>query len=174
MIKEVRSHKPVWGEGSYIAESADLIGDVKLGKNCSVWFQTVIRGDVMPIEIGEESNIQDQVMIHGTFNKAATKIGQRVSVGHKSMLHGCEIADECLVGMSTTIMDNVKVAPRNLIAAGSLLTEGSEFTQEGMLILGSPAKVKRKLTQSELEFLGQSAKNYLKYKSWYQTNEGDK
>lgn len=171
LVKTVRDQTPRFGPGTFLAESSDIIGDVVMGSGCSVWYQTVIRGDVMPIRIGDETNIQDQVMIHGTYKKAATTLGKRVSVGHKVMLHGCEVGDGCLIGMGAILMDHVKVAPRNLIAAGSLLTEGSEFLQEGNLILGSPARVKRKLTDEELRFLIKSADNYILYKSWYE--QGD-
>ena len=167
MIKAVRGHSPQIGEDVYIAESADVIGDVKLGKGSSVWFRAVLRGDVMPIEIGEESNIQDGTVIHGTFKKAAARIGRRVTVGHNVILHGCEIGDLCLIGMGAKILDNAKIPPRCIVGAGSLVTENAQFP-EGSLILGSPAKVKRSLTQEELAFLDQSADNYILYKSWYQ------
>lgn len=174
MILEARGLKPQIAEDVFIADSADIIGDVRLGKGASVWFRAVLRGDVMPIEIGEESNIQDGTVIHGTFKKAAAKIGRRVTIGHNVILHGCEIGDLCLIGMGTAILDNAKIPARCIVGAGSLVTEGAQF-EEGSLILGSPARVKRKLTQEELAFLDQSADNYILYKSWYkkerQTND---
>ncbi len=167
MIKAVRGHTPQIGEDVYIAESADIIGQVTLGRGSSVWFGAVLRGDVMPIEIGEETNIQDGTVIHGTFNKAAAKIGRRVTIGHNVILHGCEVGDLCLIGMGAKILDNAKIPSRSIVGAGSLVTEGAEFP-EGSLILGSPAKVKRSLTQEEIAFLDQSADNYILYKSWYE------
>lgn len=158
--------QPKYDEGCFIAPSSVVIGNVKLGKDCSVWFNTTIRGDVMPIEIGDETNIQDNSVIHGTYKKFAAKIGRRVSVGHSVILHGCEIGDRCLIGMGTIIMDGAKISPDSLVAAGSLVTEGSEFPSK-VLIMGRPAKVKRPLTEEELKFLNQSADNYLLYKSWY-------
>lgn len=166
MILPVRGKTPVIGEDTFIAESADIIGDVKLGRGASVWFRAVLRGDVMPIEIGEESNIQDGTVIHGTFNKAQAKVGKRVTIGHNVTLHGCEIGDLCLIGMGSAILDNAKIPPRCIVGAGALVTEGASF-EEGSLIIGSPARMKRKLTQEELAFLDQSADNYILYKSWY-------
>lgn len=167
MIVPVRGWIPQIGEGTFVAQSADVIGDCRIGKNCSIWFRTVIRGDVMPITIGDETNIQDGTTIHGTINKAAAKIGRRVTVGHNCILHGCEIGDLCLIGMGAVIMDNAKVPTRSVVGAGSLVTENSVF-EPGMLILGRPAKAVRPLKPEELAFLEQSANNYLLYKTWYQ------
>lgn len=158
--------KPTIGDNVFIAPSADIIGDVRIGNRASVWYQAVIRGDVMPITIGDETNIQDGSVLHGTYNKAELKIGHRVTVGHKVVLHGCEIGDLCLIGMGAIIMDNAKIPPRCIVGAGALVTENSEF-EEGQLIIGSPAKAKRPLTEKELAFLDKSADNYLKYKEWY-------
>ncbi|MDX9732197.1 MAG: gamma carbonic anhydrase family protein [Bdellovibrionales bacterium] len=159
---------PRLGEGTFVAPGASIIGDVNIGQNCSVWFSTVIRGDVGPIEIGDETNIQDGSIIHGTFHKAFAKIGSRVTVGHLCMLHGCEIGDLCLIGMGTTIMDGAKIPSRSIVGAGSLVTENASFPEEGWLILGRPAKAVRKLKPEELAFLEKSADNYLMYKDWYQ------
>lgn len=158
--------KPTVGEDVFVAPSADVIGDVRIGDRCSIWYQAVIRGDVMPITIGDETNIQDGSVLHGTYNKAELKIGKRVTVGHKVVLHGCEIGDKCLIGMGAIIMDNAKIPARCIVGAGALVTENSEF-EEGQLILGSPARAKRPLTEKELAFLDISADNYLKYKQWY-------
>lgn len=171
MIESVRGHTPQIGEGSYIASSAHIIGDVKLGKNASIWCNTTLRGDVMPIEIGDETNIQDNTVMHGTFNKCGAKIGKRVTVGHSVILHGCEVGDLCLIGMGSIIMDLAKIGRRCVVGAGSLVTEESQFLEEEWLILGRPAKPKRKLTEKELAFLNQSADNYLHYKTWYQNPE---
>ena len=154
------------GEDVFVAPSADIIGDVRIGDRCSIWYQAVIRGDVMPITIGDETNIQDGSVLHGTYNKAELKIGKRVTVGHKVVLHGCEIGDKCLIGMGAIIMDNAKIPAKCIVGAGALVTENSEF-EEGQLILGSPARAKRPLTEKELAFLDISADNYLKYKQWY-------
>lgn len=143
-----------------------MIGDVEIGKKCSIWFNTVIRGDVMPIRIGDETNIQDGTIIHGTYKKCGTTIGKRVSVGHGVILHGCTIGDTSLIGMGTIIMDNAKIGSRCVVGAGSLVTEEKSF-EDGWLILGRPAKAVRRLTEQELAFLGTSADNYLFYQTWY-------
>lgn len=161
---------PEVGEGTFLAPTSALIGQVKLGKNCSVWFSTVLRGDVGPIEIGDETNIQDGSVIHGTFNKAFAKIGRRVTIGHMVTIHGCTIGNLCLIGMGAIIMDGAHIPNRSIVGAGSLVTEGSTF-EEGLLILGRPAKAVRPLNEKELAFLDKSADNYLMYKDWYQNPE---
>lgn len=168
MIIPLLGYTPKIGDGVFLTESSQIIGDVTIGRDSSIWFNTTLRGDVGPITIGEESNIQDGTVIHGTFKKAFASIGNRVTVGHSVVLHGCRIDDLCLIGMGSIIMDNAHVGARNIVGAGSLVTEGSKFLDEGWLILGRPAKPVRRLKPEELAFLEQSAKNYLNYKSWYQ------
>jgi gamma-carbonic anhydrase len=167
VIQSLLGYTPEVGEGTFLAPTAALIGQVKLGKNCSVWYSCVLRGDVGPIEVGDESNIQDGTVVHGTFNKAFAKIGRRVTVGHNVTLHGCAIGDLCLIGMGATIMDGAVIPPRSIVGAGSLVTEGATF-EPGWLILGRPAKAVRPLKPEELAFLDKSADNYLMYKDWYQ------
>lgn len=167
-IRPLLGHTPVIGEGTFLAEGARIIGDVTIGRDSSIWYNTVLRGDVGPITIGDATNIQDGTVIHGTFKKAFARIGNRVTIGHSVVLHGCAIGDLCLIGMGTIIMDNAEIGPRNIVGAGSLVTENSKFLEEGWLILGRPAKPVRKLKPEELAFLDQSANNYLLYKSWYQ------
>lgn len=159
---------PKMGEGTFVAPNATIVGDVTIGKNCSIWFSTVIRGDVGPIAIGDETNIQDGSIMHGSFGKAFATVGRRVTVGHMVTLHGCTIGDHCLIGMGSMIMDNAVIPARSIVGAGSLVTENAKFPEEGWLILGRPAKAVRKLTDKELAFLDQSANNYLEYKDWYQ------
>lgn len=159
---------PKIGSNTFIAPTAAIIGDVEIGENCSIWFSAVLRGDVGPIRIGDGTNIQDGTVIHGTFKKAFATIGKGVTVGHTVTLHGCQIGDQCLIGMGATIMDNAKIAARSIVGAGSLVTEGAEFLEEGWLILGRPAKAVRRLKPEELAFLAQSERNYLMYKDWYQ------
>jgi len=168
MIIPLLGHTPKIGNGAFFTESSQIIGDVTVGRDSSIWFNTTLRGDVGPITIGDESNIQDGSVIHGTFKKAFASIGNRVTVGHSVVLHGCRIDDLCLIGMGSIVMDNAHVGPRNIVGAGSLVTEESKFLEEGWLILGRPAKPVRKLKPEELAFLEQSAKNYLQYKAWYQ------
>lgn len=166
MILELNGTKPQIGEGTYVAPSADIIGDVRIGRNCSIWFNTTLRGDVMPIIIGDESNIQDNTVLHGTYKKCGAVIGNKVTVGHSVILHGCKIGDLVLVGMGSVIMDQAEIPSRCIVGAGSLVTENSKFP-EGHLILGRPAKAVRPLNEKELAFLPQSAQNYMDYMKWY-------
>lgn len=166
MIHKARGFEPKIGEGSFVAPSADIIGNVTSGKNCSFWFNTTVRGDVMPITIGDETNIQDNSVIHGTLNRAQATIGSRVTVGHSVILHGCTIGDLCLIGMGSVIMDQALIPEKCIVGAGSLITEGAKF-DSGWLILGRPAKAVRPLKEEELRFLDQSADNYLNYMKWY-------
>ena len=163
----IQGKSPNIDPSCFIASSADIIGDVTIGENSSVWYQCVLRGDVMPIEIGKMTNIQDGTVIHGTYKQWGVKIGDNVTVGHQAMLHGCEIGDQAFIGMGAILLDGVKVAPRTFIGAGAMLTQGTE-TQSEYLYLGSPAKPVRKLKEEEMAFLPQSAKNYLMYTQWYE------
>ncbi len=171
MIRKLLGHTPKIGEGSFLADGAHLIGDVEIGKNCSIWYNTVLRGDVGPIRVGDETNIQDGTVIHGTFEKYFAVIGKRVTIGHLCMLHGCTIGDEVLIGMGSIIMDNAKIGSHNIVGAGSLVTEHADFSEEGWLIMGRPAKAIRKLKPEESAFLSKSADNYLKYKTWYEETD---
>ncbi len=163
-----RGRTPQIGKNCFIAPSANVIGDVILGDDVSIWFNTVLRGDVFQIKIGSRSNIQDGSVVHGTFKKCGTTVGEGVTVGHSVILHGTTVGDHCLIGMGSILMDNSFIAPRCIVGAGSLVTEDSRFEQEGMLILGRPAKAVRPLKENEMAFLEQSEKNYLLYKSWYE------
>lgn len=167
MIGPARGKHPQLGKDVFVAPTAAVVGDVKLGESCSIWYGAVLRGDVMPIIVGDETNIQDNAVIHGTINKAQAILGNRVTVGHSAVLHGCKIGDFCLIGMGAIILDNAKISKNCIVGAGALVTENAEFP-EGSLILGSPAKVKRSLTEKEIQFLQTSADNYLLYKTWYE------
>jgi carbonic anhydrase/acetyltransferase-like protein (isoleucine patch superfamily) len=169
-IQPLLGYQPEIGPGTFLAPNAALIGQVKIGRDCSIWYSCVLRGDVGPIEVGDESNIQDGTVIHGTFNKAFAMVGKRVTIGHNVTLHGCKIGDLCLIGMSSTIMDGAIIPAHSIVGAGSLVTENASF-EEGWLIMGRPAKAVRRLKPEELAFLDQSAHNYLKYKDWYQNPE---
>jgi carbonic anhydrase/acetyltransferase-like protein (isoleucine patch superfamily) len=161
-----RSHRPTIGSDVFIAEGAKLIGDVKIGDRSSVWFNTTLRGDVMPITIGSEANIQDGSTLHGTFGKYACEVGDRVTIGHNVVLHGCKIGTRSLVGMGSIVMDGAEIGEFSVVGAGSLVTEGKKFPPRS-LIVGRPAVLKRALNEDELKFLEQSADNYLLYKTWY-------
>jgi carbonic anhydrase/acetyltransferase-like protein (isoleucine patch superfamily) len=162
--------RPIVGQHCYIALSADIIGKVTLGSDASVWFGTVIRGDVAPIGIGAQTNIQDLSMLHVTDDLPLT-VGKCVTVGHRVTLHSCSIGDNCLIGMGATILDRVVVGPNCLVAAGSLLPPGKEYPANSFII-GSPAVVKRQLTAKELEEYGNHYRLYLQTKNDY-LEDGD-
>lgn len=168
LIIPLLGHTPKLGKNCFIAPTANIIGDVVMGDDVSIWFNTVLRGDVFQIKIGDRTNIQDGTTIHGTHKKCGTTIGNGVTVGHNVILHGTAIGDRCLIGMGSLLMDESVIASRCIVGAGSLITEGSKFLEEGMLILGRPAKVVRPLKPEELAFLEKSEQNYLLYKSWYE------
>jgi carbonic anhydrase/acetyltransferase-like protein (isoleucine patch superfamily) len=149
---------PRLGPGAWAAPSADLIGDVRLGARASVWFTAVIRADNTPILIGEESNIQDGAIGHSDPGFPLT-IGARVTVGHQAILHGCTIADDCLIGMGAKILNGAVLESECLVGAGALITEGKHFAA-GSLIVGSPARAVRQLTEAEKRALRISAAHY--------------
>ncbi len=157
----------------FIAGSADIIGDVEIGENSSVWFGAVIRGDVNSIHVGKNTSIQDLSMVHVThYTKKdksdgfATYIGDNVTIGHQVMLHGCVIGNACLIGMSATILDGAIIGQESLVGAGSLVTQNRIFPPRS-LIMGSPAKVIRELSDKEVESLYESARNYVEFKDTY-------
>ena len=140
---------------------------VIIGKESSVWFNTVIRGDVNSIIIGNSVNIQDGVVVHCTYQKTKTIIGDNVSIGHNAIIHGCEIRNNVLIGMGAIIMDNVIIEENSIIAAGAVLTKGT-YVKSGSLFAGVPAKFKRSLFEEEIEnSIIKTAENYKKYLSWY-------
>jgi len=150
--------KPQLGEGAWAAPSADLIGDVRLGARASVWFGAVLRGDNTPLILGEETNFQDGAVGHSDAGFPLT-IGARVTVGHQAILHGCTIADDCLIGMGARILNAAVIESECIVGAGALVTEGKRF-ERGSLIIGSPARVVRQVTQEERQLLRASAAHY--------------
>ena len=158
-LYEIDGMAPKLADGAWAAPSADLIGDVRLGARASVWFGAVIRADNTPIVIGDESNIQDGAIGHSDPGFPLT-IGARVTVGHQAILHGCTIADDCLIGMGARILNGVVLEPECLVGAGALITEGKSFAR-GSLILGSPARIVRQLTSDEKQALRVSAAHYV-------------
>ncbi len=159
---------PKISTGVFVADNARIIGNVEVGERSSIWYNVTIRGDVMPIRIGKEANIQDGSVLHGTYGKHSCIVEDRVTVGHMVTLHGCQIGRETLVGMGSIVMDGAVIGEQCIVGAGSLVTEGAVFPPRS-LILGRPAKVKRSLTSEELASLAHSASNYLLYKTWYET-----
>jgi carbonic anhydrase/acetyltransferase-like protein (isoleucine patch superfamily) len=149
---------PQLGPGAWAASSADLVGDVRLGARASVWFGAVLRGDNTPLILGDDTNFQDGAIGHSDAGFPLT-IGARVTVGHQAILHGCTIADDCLIGMGAKILNGAVLEPECLVGAGALITEGKRF-ERGSLIVGSPARVVRQLTAEEKQALRLSASHY--------------
>ncbi len=160
---------PDLGRGVFIAPGAIVIGEVKIGNNSSLWFNSVARGDCNAITIGENTNIQDLCMLHVT-EEYELIIGSNVSIGHSVTLHGCEVKDSCLIGMGATLLDGAIINKESIVAAGSLVPPGKEYP-EGMMIMGSPAKAVRELTAEEKTMASQHYKSYLGYKKEFQTDE---
>ena len=166
LIRSVRGFTPQIPSSCFLAENASVIGDVELGEHVSIWYQAVLRGDVMPLRVGSKTNIQDGAVLHGTYGLAGVTLGSGVTVGHSAILHGCTVEDHCLIGMRAVVMDGVVVGEESMVGAGSLLSPGKKFPARH-LILGSPAKAVRPLTDRELKFLFESRDNYLLYNDWY-------
>ncbi len=166
MIRGYKGIEPQIAATAFIEESAQIIGDVQIGEQASVWFNCVIRGDVFHIRIGENTNIQDGTVIHVTSGRFATLIGNCVTVGHNAVLHGCTINNRSLIGIGSIILDDVVVGEESLIAAGSLLTPGTIIPPRS-LVMGAPAKVRRAVTQEEIARIDHHWQNYIEYKNIY-------
>lgn len=167
IIKTVRGFHPQMGENCYIAENATIVGDVIMGADCSVWFQAVVRGDVNAIRIGDRVNIQDAAIIHCTYQKAPTTIGNNVSIGHRAIVHGCAIHDNVLIGMGAIVMDHVIVEENCLIAAGAVVLENSHL-ESGYIYAGVPAKKVKALSPEQFkDSIERIAGNYIMYASWF-------
>lgn len=168
MLITYRGIKPKVHESVFIADGAKIIGDVEIGSGSSVWYNTVIRGDVNTIRIGERTNIQDNSVLHVTHKKYPLVIGSNVTIGHGAVVHACTVKDFCLIGMGAIVMDHATVGPYAFVAAGSVVLEQFEVP-EGTLVAGVPARVRRKLTEEEKRMLEQSAQNYVEYVKTYRT-----
>lgn len=167
LIKSVNGKTPNIPNDCYVAENATIVGDVTFGDLCSVWFNTVIRGDVNTITIGNKVNIQDGAIIHCTYQKHATVIGNNVSIGHNAIVHGCTIRDNVLIGMGAIVMDNCIVESNSIIAAGSVLTQNT-VVPSGVIFGGVPAKFIKDINASD--FAGEIERisnNYVMYSSWF-------
>ena len=160
LVMPWNGHHPKLGRGVFVASGAAVIGQVEIGEDSNVWFNTVIRGDVNTINIGARTNIQDNTTIHVTSKTGPTVIGDNVTIGHNAVIHACTIEDYCLIGMGSTILDGAVIRSNCFIAAGSVVTPGKEMPS-GMMVMGSPAKPVRPLTQAELDFLRKSALDYV-------------
>ncbi|MCF8303159.1 MAG: gamma carbonic anhydrase family protein [Bacteroidales bacterium] len=167
LIKPVKGLTPEYGKNCWFADNATIVGDVKMGENCSVWFNAVVRGDVHYIRIGHNVNIQDGAIIHCTYQKAPVNIGDNVSIAHNAIVHGCTIKDNVLIGMGSVLMDDVVVESNSIVAAGALVSKGTHV-ESGSVYAGVPAKkikeIDPKLLEREVNRISQS---YLMYASWY-------
>ena len=171
LIKEVRGHTPRVGENTWLADTAVLLGDVSVGRDCSIWFNAVLRGDVNTITIGDRTNIQDGVVIHtlydGSKHPSQTHIGSDVSIGHNAVIHGAVIGDDCLIGMGATILDNAVVPPGCIIAANALVLSNARLEPDSVYA-GVPAKKVKDVTPEQREEIRRTARDYRMYASWYE------
>lgn len=167
MIKSFQNKSPKIHETAYITDDAIIIGDVEIGAESSVWFGSILRGDVNVISIGERTNIQDGAIIHVSRETHSTVLEDEITVGHRVTLHGCHIETGCLIGMGAIILDGVRVGRNSLVAAGSLLTPNTIIPPHS-LVMGSPAKVKRELTDAEVKDLEKFWRNYVSLSRIYQ------
>lgn len=166
---EVKGVNPSWGKDCFIAPNATICGDVVMGDECSIWFNAVIRGDVNSIRMANKVNVQDGAVIHCTYQKSKTIIGNNVSIGHNAIVHGCVIEDNVLVGMGAIIMDHAKIGANSIIAAGAVVLENT-IVEPGSIFAGVPAKkvkdISEELIKGEIERI---ANNYLMYAGWYKS-----
>ena len=171
LIKSVRGFTPKIGENTYLSENATIVGDVTIGRDCSIWFGAVLRGDVNTITIGDRTNIQDGAVIHtlydGSKNPSQTHIGNDVSVGHNAVIHGAIIEDKCLIGMGAIVLDNAVVASGCIVAAGALVLSGSKLEPHS-IYAGVPAKKVKEISPDQSrEIVERTARDYMLYASWY-------
>ena len=167
LILPVHGIMPTIGPDCFLADNATIVGDVVLGRGCTVWFTAVIRGDVHRIRIGDETNVQDGAVLHCTYQQAPLSIGSRVSIGHRALVHGCTIADDVLIGMGAIVMDHAVVGAGCIIAAGAVVLENFEC-EPGFLYAGVPARKIKPVTEAQAEGLRRTASNYRLYASWFQ------
>ena len=169
LIKSVKGKTPSYGLDCFFVENSTLVGDVKMGREVSVWYQAVVRGDVNIIRIGNRVNIQDGAVIHGTFEKSSTHIGNNVSIGHNAIVHGCKIHDNVLVGMGSIVMDHCEIGSNSIVAAGAVVIQNT-IVPPGTVFAGIPAKkikdIDINLQKNEIERIAQ---NYIMYSSWFKT-----
>jgi len=172
LVKSLRGFVPSIGKNCFLAENATIIGDVAIGDDCSIWYNTVIRGDVNSIKIGNKVNIQDGSVLHTTYLKTVIEIGDNVSVGHNVIIHGARIGNNVLIGMGAIIMDNASVGENSIIAAGAVVLENT-IVEPGSVFGGVPAKFIKK---TDIELTSQTirriSENYPFYASWYSEKEG--
>lgn len=168
IIKKLNGKEPQFGKDCFIAENAVIVGDVVMGDECSIWYNAVLRGDVHYIKMGNKVNVQDGAVVHCTYQKSPTTIGNNVSVGHNAIVHGCTIHDNVLVGMGSIIMDDCVIESNSIIAAGAVVTKGTKV-ESGTIYAGTPAKKIKDISQELISGeINRIANNYVKYSGWYE------
>jgi carbonic anhydrase/acetyltransferase-like protein (isoleucine patch superfamily) len=165
MVLTLAGRAPRIVASAYVAESADIIGDVEIGENASIWFQTVLRGDIERIRVGANSNIQDGSILH-TMAGSPVVVGEWVTVGHRAVVHGCVIEDHCLIGMGAVVLNNARIGEGSIVAAGAVVTQNTVIPP-GSLYMGVPARFVKHLAEPDRKFIDAHASNYLEYKQSY-------
>jgi carbonic anhydrase/acetyltransferase-like protein (isoleucine patch superfamily) len=166
-ILPVKGVLPVMGNDCFVAPNATIVGDVVMGDSCSVWFNAVVRGDVNSIRMGNKVNVQDGAVIHCTYQKTKTVIGNNVSIGHNAIVHGCTVEDNVLIGMGAIVMDNVHIGSNTIIAAGAVVLENTQV-EAGAIYAGVPAKKVKNINESLINGeINRIADNYLMYSGWF-------
>ncbi len=174
IVKAVRGNHPVIGENTFLADNAVVVGDVTIGRDCSIWFSAVVRGDVNTITIGDRVNIQDGAVIHTLYQRSVTEIGNDISIGHNANIHGAKIEDRCLIGMGATILDHAVVGEGSIVAANSLVLTGTVI-EPGSVYAGVPAKKVKNVTPEQVrDIIERTARDYIMYASWFQEQESEK
>ncbi len=168
LIKPVRGIHPQFGEHCFLADNATIVGEVIMGDYCSVWFNAVVRGDVHSITIGHHTNIQDGAVIHCTYQKAKTVIGNYVSIAHNAVVHGCTLEDQVLVGMGAVVMDGAIVQTGSIIAAGAIVLQHT-LVEAGSIYAGNPARFLKKVSPEQAEVFMRTANNYVMYATWFES-----
>jgi carbonic anhydrase/acetyltransferase-like protein (isoleucine patch superfamily) len=166
LILPVKSILPKFGNDCFLAPNATIVGDVVMGDKCSVWFNSIIRGDVNSIRIGNKVNIQDGVIVHCTYEKAATSIGNNCSIGHGAIIHGCDLQDNVLIGMGAIIMDHAVIESFSIIAAGSIVLENTRV-ESGFIYAGAPAKKIKAISEVQRKLLEELPDRYIMYSEWF-------
>ncbi|HVG40458.1 MAG TPA: gamma carbonic anhydrase family protein [Chitinophagaceae bacterium] len=174
LILPVENKSPSWGSNCFIAPNCTIVGDVVMGNECCIWFNTVVRGDVNSIRMGNKVNVQDGAVIHCTFKRSATTIGNNVSIGHNAIVHGCTLHDNVLIGMGAIVMDKAIVESNTIVAAGAVVLEGT-ICECGSIYAGVPAKKVKDIAPEKIEGeINRIANNYVGYARWFESvNEGD-
>jgi carbonic anhydrase/acetyltransferase-like protein (isoleucine patch superfamily) len=167
LIKPVKGIHPKFGNDCYLAENSTIVGDVVMGDQCSIWFNAVVRGDVNSIRLGNKVNVQDGAVIHCTYEKTKTVIGNNVSIGHNALVHGCTIHDNVLIGMGAIVMDNCEIGSNTIIAAGAVVLENTKV-ESGVIYAGVPAKKVKDINQELIHGeINRIANNYIMYSGWF-------